>query len=314
MRGEPERRGAVFDQRRRQRTCRRCGLDTEAALPDAPEEPRHLPVIAIDRQPVGCERPQSRPATLDTDDAQFARSLERIDGDGDVDFLGRGVARHIGDFVVRRHPDASRIRLEVKAAARIEHYRQIGSQCLTQFYRRHYPFDGDETLGIEKRVVFALDEASEYRMQGIIDRIVRSRDGAIEIHDYKTGSYVPSQKALDTDRQLALYQIGLQTDYGQQQPIRLVWHYLARGQLRTSTRSPEQLAALRDATIALIDRSACETEYPAVRNRLCDWCEYKALCPAWADAPQTGWQPASAVPADPIQAPGASAETQLDLL
>jgi putative RecB family exonuclease len=209
--------------------------------------------------------------------------------------------------------DAAKVVI-VKEGLDVAHYRTLGARCLENHYRSHYPFDADETLGVEERVVFRLDEGGRYGIQGFVDRIARAEDGAIEIHDYKTGSYVPSQKALDTDRQLALYQIGLQTDYGQQQPIRLVWHYLARGQLRTSTRSPEQLAALRDATIALIDRIACETEYPAVRNRLCDWCEYKALCPAWADAPQTGWQPASAVPADPIQAPGASAETQLDLL
>ena len=38
------------------------------------------------------------------------------------------------------------------------------------------------------------------------------------------------------------------------QPVRLVWHYLLLDQVRTSTRTPEQLDALRADTISLIDR------------------------------------------------------------
>ena len=210
-------------------------------------------------------------------------------------FVGRSQVPSLDRVLQRYHSlwdeawDAERVRI-VKQGLSADHYREIGTLCLSGFYRRHYPFDGDETLGLEQRVVFDLDDARRYRIQGIVDRIVRSRDGAIEIHDYKTGSYVPSQKRLDEDRQLALYQPGLQQSYGPDQPMRLVWHYLARGQVRTSTRSPEQLAGLRSEVIELIDRIASEQEFPAERNRLCDWCEYKSICPAWNDAPTAEWQ------------------------
>ena len=182
------------------------------------------------------------------------------------------------------HYDAKRVRI-VKSGTTVDDYRDLGVQCLGNFYRRHYPFDADETLGLEQRIDFALDDAGHYRMQGIIDRVVRARDGVIEIQDYKTGSYVPSQKRLDQDRQLALYQLGLHQQYGDDQPMRLVWHYVARGQLRTSTRTREQLAALGAETMELIDRIEAESEFPAHRNRLCDWCEYKSICPAWDDEP-----------------------------
>ena len=118
---------------------------------------------------------------------------------------------------------------------------RLGERCLTAYYRRHYPFDGDETLGIEKRVTFALDEKREYRFQGIIDRLVRARDGAIEIHDYKTGRRAATQKQVDEDRQLALYQIGLAEPFPDQ-PMRLVWHYLQQDRKLTSTRTPEESA------------------------------------------------------------------------
>ena len=53
-----------------------------------------------------------------------------------------------------------------------------------------------------RRSRFALDADGRYALRGIIDRLVRARDGALEIHDYKTGRRVPSQDELDRDRQL----------------------------------------------------------------------------------------------------------------
>lgn len=164
-----------------------------------------------------------------------------------------------------------------------EHYRKLGERCLQNFYRQNYPFDGDETLGIEQRVAFTLDAEKGYRMQGFVDRVVRAKDGAIEIHDYKTSARVPSQQQLDRDRQLALYQIGLHAEHGDDQPIRLVWHYLAAGRVCNSARSPEQLDALRRDTVALIDRIRAATEWPARPGPLCAWCEYNHICP---DAPE----------------------------
>jgi len=183
-----------------------------------------------------------------------------------------------------RHFDADRIRI-VRAGTDAAFYRELGVRCLTNYYRSHYPFDGGETLGLEERVLFALDEAGRYRMQGIIDRISRTPDGVIEIHDYKTGRWVPSQKQLDEDRQLALYQLGLAESYGERQPMRLVWHYVARGEQRTSTRSPEQLERVRSKTIDVIEQIAAETEFEPKKIKLCDWCEYKQICPAWGNSP-----------------------------
>jgi putative RecB family exonuclease len=117
-------------------------------------------------------------------------------------------------------------------------------------------------------------------VQGVIDRVVRARDGAIEIHDFKTGKWVPTQKELDRDRQLALYQIGVAEKYGTDQPIRLVWHYLLRDQVRTSTRTPEALEDLREHTIQLIDEIHAEQKFEPKPSALCGWCEFAEICPA----------------------------------
>ena len=194
--------------------------------------------------------------------------------------------------------DAERVKI-VREGVELSFYQELGIRCLEGYYRRHYPFDGDKTLGVEERVVFDLDPSApgQYQMQGIIDRVARARDGALEIQDYKTGKFVPSQEALDADRQLALYQMGLDERYPGEKSVRLVWHYLARGIVRQSQRSPEQLEALRGSTIAVIDRIRSETAFEPKKSRLCDWCEFKQLCPAWnpdAVLPEPAEHPAEA--------------------
>jgi len=174
--------------------------------------------------------------------------------------------------------DASRVRI-VREGTPLDFYRALGEQCLANYYHEHYPFDRDETLALEEHVSFDLGGAG-YAVQGFVDRIARTRDGAIEIQDYKTSARVPSQADADEDRQLALYQIGVGQRFGADRPVRLVWRYLRQKRTLVSTRTPEQLDDLAAQTRALIDRIRSETTFEARPSALCRWCEYREGCPA----------------------------------
>jgi putative RecB family exonuclease len=167
--------------------------------------------------------------------------------------------------------DAGRVRI-AREGTPLDFYRELGEQCLANYYREHYPFDRDETLALEERVSFDLGGAGGYTVQGFVDRIARTRDGTIEIQDYKTSARVPSQAEVDEDRQLALYQIGI--------GARFVWRYLRQRRTLVSTRSPEQLEELAAQTRALIDRIRSETLFDPKPSALCRWCEYREGCPA----------------------------------
>jgi putative RecB family exonuclease len=210
--------------------------------------------------------------------------LERLyiaTGKGHVPTLPQVLHRYNALF--DEHYDAERVRI-VKTENSPDDYRANGERSLSNYYRRHYPFDADETLGIEEHVVFDLDEAGRYGIQGYVDRISRTRDGTIEIHDYKTSRWVPNQAKIDENRQLAFYQIGIADRFGADSAVRLVWHYVFRNQTRTSTRTPEQLEALRAETIRLIDRILVASRYEPKTSTLCGWCEYNDICPAVATA------------------------------
>jgi len=175
------------------------------------------------------------------------------------------------------HPERVRV---VREGTPVDFYRETGERCLEGYYRRHYPFDADETLAVEKRVVFPLDDRGDVAIQGIVDRVVRARDGALEIHDYKTARRIPPQSRLDEDRQLALYQLGLEHERVRAPAVRLVWHYLVHDQVRVSERSREKLAALRAEVAALVERVRAETRFEPRPVPLCGWCAYNDRCPA----------------------------------
>jgi len=241
--------------------------------------------------------------------------LERLyhfTGRGMVPSLAKVLDRFRAMWAEAWRPERIRI---VREGMEPQHYRANGERCLTNYYRRHYPFERGETLGLEERVTFALDPAGGYRVQGVIDRIVRAPDDAIEIHDYKTGQRVPRQEQLDQDRQLALYQIGVAERFDHTGPIRLVWHYLLSDQQRTSSRTPEALASLRGETMDLIDRIRAERAFEPRPSALCRWCEYSEICPAGPG--RVGMAPAAAGPR-PLPEDAAPAEAtpsgQLSLL
>jgi len=200
--------------------------------------------------------------------------------------------------------DPDRVRI-VRKGTEPGSYRATGAGCTESFYRRHYPFDRDESVGIEERVAFALDGDGRYRIRGVIDRLVRTRAGSIEIHDYKTGQRVPSQAILDRDRQLALYQLAVEERFADE-PVSLVWHYLARDRVCSSRRTPEQLERLRDETIERIDTAERETEFAPKVGPLCGWCEYNDRCEAGRR--HLGLGPIE--PAEPLPGPEPVAERE----
>jgi putative RecB family exonuclease len=167
-----------------------------------------------------------------------------------------------------------------------DEYRLQGEGHLATYFGRYHPFDGERTVAVERRVMFPLAEERKIWLQGYVDRISVTRDGLWQIHDYKTGRWMPTQEDLDADRQLALYQIGVQRDFPRDaRRVELVWHYLAHDLELRSRREPEALERLAAETLSLIDTIQADTTFETVTGNHCDRCSYRDICPAWAPAP-----------------------------
>jgi len=158
-------------------------------------------------------------------------------------------------------------------------YRLMGRRFIEDYYKRHYPFDEGRVLGLERYIRFPLDDEGRYNCKGIIDRLMLAPDGAFEVHDYKTGSNLPDQAKLDKDRQLALYQVGVQKLWPDAKEVRLIWHLVAFDVEMRSSRMHGALDALKKELGQLIDRIEAEREFPPHESALCGWCPYWDLCP-----------------------------------
>ena len=189
--------------------------------------------------------------------------------------LGQVIERYRQDWSRSWHDKIAIVRAENPK----EYYLERGERCLENYYRGHYPFTSGETVALEERLRLSLDGDGRYKMLGIVDRIVRRGDGAFEIHDYKTSASLPPQRRLDEDRQLALYQIGLEQTYPDVKEVELVWHYLIFNKTLRSRRTPDALTQLRQATMRLIDKIEVESEYRTRPGPLCRWCDYAGICP-----------------------------------
>jgi putative RecB family exonuclease len=169
------------------------------------------------------------------------------------------------------------------------HYFAKGQQCLRDYYKRYHPFNQGKTLGLEERIEMKLQDGDKtYSIQGYIDRLTWvPEEETYEIHDYKTSDSVPTQQDADEDRQLALYQFGIMQRWPDAKKVKLVWHYLAADKKITSTRTAADLQSLERDVIEAIHRIEQETalgRWDVKVSRLCEWCEYKPICPAWKHA------------------------------
>lgn len=162
----------------------------------------------------------------------------------------------------------------------VQNYFDIGKKCLTDYYKRYYPFDQSKTLGLEKLIMIQLDPDGRYQLRGYIDRLSQSADGIYEIRDYKTNSYLPTQSEIEEMEQLAFYQIYVQNEFPDAKEIRLIWNFLVFDKEMVSIRPSEKIEKLKKETIKLIDKIEAEKEFPARESNLCDWCDYQEICPA----------------------------------
>jgi putative RecB family exonuclease len=165
---------------------------------------------------------------------------------------------------------------------RPKNYLDMGRKYLHDYYQRYHPFNQGKTVALEELIRITLDAEGEYKLQGYIDRLTETRDGYYEIHDYKTNSRLPLADYIRSDRQLALYMIGVKNQYPDVKDVRLIWHFLKFDKEIDSTRTEEELVQLKLNTIQLIDRIENEKRFEAYPGFLCEWCEFKAWCPQWS--------------------------------
>ncbi|HET7396887.1 MAG TPA: PD-(D/E)XK nuclease family protein [Intrasporangium sp.] len=124
-------------------------------------------------------------------------------------------------------------------------------------------------------------------LRGYVDRLDVAPDGAMRVVDYKTGRSPSERFEARALFQMKFYALVLWKQRGEI-PRLLQLVYLGNGEIVRYVPDEQDLRGIERKVKALWEaiRRAAETgDWRPRPSRLCDWCEHRALCPAWGGTP-----------------------------
>jgi len=160
-----------------------------------------------------------------------------------------------------------------------EYYQNLGLMFLLEYYDKYHPFNQLKTIEVETDEKLELSNNNKYYVK--IDRLAKDEKNNYYVIDYKTGNAIKSQNDLDNDRQLAMYSVWVKEKHPEARNVILMWNFLAFNEEKTSQRTNEELEKIKKEVENKIKEIEICNEFPANVTRLCDYCEYKPMCPAW---------------------------------
>lgn len=135
-------------------------------------------------------------------------------------------------------------------------------------------------LGLESE--YNVEVLPGIKIKGFVDRISEFDDGA-KITDYKTGKFPKPAYMNQKWFQLLLYKLVVEKTIGKQvKEVQLIYLKDGKSIGRKTTLDDDKSTLERVANVYSEIQSALQTgEFPTKVSRLCDWCYYKGICPAW---------------------------------
>ncbi len=154
-----------------------------------------------------------------------------------------------------------------------EHARSIVSERHARIEREGF------RLPVAVEAWFELPFDDDIVVVGAIDRIDAHDDGSLHVIDYKTNRRARTRSQVRSSLQLAIYALATEELYGRA-PATVALDFVVPGVTVTVPVEELDLVSVprRLATVARRIRSGEDTPTP---NRLCDWCDFKDICPAW---------------------------------
>jgi putative RecB family exonuclease len=142
-------------------------------------------------------------------------------------------------------------------------------------------------------------------LRGYIDRLDVARTGELRIVDYKTGTAPREEYEARALFQMKFYAVVLWRTLGTI-PRVLQLIYLGNGEVLRYTPDEADLVAAERRINALwqaIERARNSGDWRPRPSRLCEWCSYQDLCPAFGGTPPPLPDPGLAVPSQPDEQP-----------
>ncbi len=156
--------------------------------------------------------------------------------------------------------------------------------------RRYFELEDPSTItpiGLELKLEVSIDSL---RLRGIIDRLELDANGELVVTDYKTGK-VPSGNVEQSKLGGVHFYAYLCEQLFGQRPARVQLLYLAEPVAIITTPTEQSTRGLQRKVTAVWQavEKACERDdFRPKPSRLCDWCAFRAYCPAFGGNPDDG--------------------------
>lgn len=126
---------------------------------------------------------------------------------------------------------------------------------------------------------FELPFEDDVVVVGAIDRIDVHPDGSLHVIDYKTNRRAKSRQQVASSLQLSIYALATRMLLGRD-PATVALDFVVPGVRVEVDRDRLDLDAVA-AKVAEVARLVRAREDRPTPNRLCDWCDFKPICPQW---------------------------------
>jgi len=163
-----------------------------------------------------------------------------------------------------------------------EEERRWGIESLTVLLN-YFTLEDPTMVAPLDRELDMLEDLGGITIRGILDRIDELPDGNLVITDYKSGKAPPERYAPPAFFALKIYALLIKKQLGRT-PVEVRLLYLNGPTMYRMPIEDRQLDAMDRQLRALwtaIDRAIDRDQFPPRPGRLCDWCSFKDVCPAW---------------------------------
>ena len=145
----------------------------------------------------------------------------------------------------------------------------------------------EETISNE--MVFELDITDDFKIHGIIDRVIKGKSGKYLVIDYKTSKRPSTKHELFGDPQMLMYAYAISQIY--KVPIEhvAVAHYYPHLDKLVSIKFGRSqisvfLRGLKEKIWEI--RKKKKEQLKPSQNQFCNWCNFKDLCPDFGGTPE----------------------------
>ncbi|HTT16585.1 MAG TPA: PD-(D/E)XK nuclease family protein [Thermoplasmata archaeon] len=158
-------------------------------------------------------------------------------------------------------------------------YRSLGRELLLR-YRDRLALDPPTPVAVEEHLTTTWDGLP---VHGYIDRIDRTKDGGLEVLDYKTSRELSEGDAATSD-QLSLYQVLVEHNFRAPVERLTLLHLRSLTPLRTPPRGSRTLEPLHQRMGEVAD-GIREEAFEPTPGRHCGRCDFRSICPEFRPIP-----------------------------